>query len=197
MSKGIIALIVVGVLGISAVGVALAVGVWAMGVHNQAIGYETQFAAQVDANKSTYDKVWRILADKAGITEKYAGDFKAIYSDLMMNRYGAPDKRGSGGSLMLWVQEKNPDFDIALYKDLSQSVEALRTEFDMVQKKMIDIKRVHQNLRLQQPTALVLSVMGHKELELKMVTSTKTEKAFDSGKDDAPGLFQKTEPATK
>jgi hypothetical protein len=105
----------------------------------------------------------------------------------MEGRYGNPANRGQ--SLMLWIQEKNPEFSIDLYKDLSRSVESLRIEFDISQKKMIDIKRVHDNLRLKFPSSLAM--FGHNELQLKLVTSDRTERAFETGKDNDVDLFKK------
>lgn len=182
-----IAIVVVG--GISA----LMIGGYVIGVRNDAVELETAFSAQVYANKSTHDKMWKILQQKAGISAQYAEDFGKNFAAIMSNRYGNPDTRTN--SMMLWIQEKNPEFSIDLYKDLSRSVEALRTEFDMVQKKMIDIKRVHDNLRLKFPSSLAM--FGKNELQLKLVTSGRTEKAFETGQDNDVDLFQKnqTQPA--
>ena len=167
--------------------VAGSTAVYTIGVRNEAVELETQFSAQVEANKSTYDKMWKIIQQKAGVSQQYASDFKANFSAIMTGRYGNPDNREK--SLMLWIKEKNPEFSIDLYKDLNRSVEALRTEFDLSQKKMIDIKRVHDNLRLKFPSSLAM--FGKSELQLKMVTSDRTDKAFETGKDDNVDLFKK------
>ena len=180
-----IAIAIVAIGGISA----LMIGGYVIGVRNDAVELETAFSAQVEANKSTHDKMWKILQQKAGISAQYADDFKANFAAIMSNRYGNPDSRSP--SMMLWIQEKNPEFSIDLYKDLSRSVEALRTEFDMVQKKMIDIKRVHDNLRLKFPSSLAM--FGKNELQLKLVTSGRTEKAFETGQDNDVDLFQKNQ----
>jgi hypothetical protein len=160
---------------------------YGVGIRNQAVELETQFSAQIEANKSTYDKMWKIIQQKAGISQQYASDFKSNFAAIMEGRYGNPANRGQ--SLMLWIQEKNPEFSIELYKDLSRSVESLRIEFDISQKKMIDIKRVHDNLRLKFPSSLAM--FGHNELQLKLVTSDRTERAFETGKDNDVDLFKK------
>jgi hypothetical protein len=178
----------IGGLGIFIMGIitVLGIGGYVVGVRNKAVELETQFSAQISANMSTYDKVWKILQQKAGITSQYADDFKQNFAAIMQGRYGNPDNRAN--SMMLWIQEKNPDFSIDLYKDLTQSVEALRTEFDQSQKKMIDIKREHDNLRLKFPSSLAM--FGKNELVLKLVTSGRTEKAFESGQDNDVELFK-------
>ena len=183
VTAGIIAIIIAALLALMVV----CVGGYVISVRNKAASLEVQFKAQVSANQSTYDKMWKSVIEKAGVTKQYANDFKENYAAIMENRYGNPDNRSN--SMMLWIQEKNPDFSTKLYEDLSHSMEALRIEFDMSQKKMIDIKRVHDNLRLKFPSSLVM--FGHNELQLKLVTSSRTEKAFDTGKDDDVELFKK------
>lgn len=187
MSGKMIGLVIgLGLLGLILIA-GISVSVYVVGVRNEATELETQFSAQVDANKSTYDKMWKIISQNAGIASEYSSSFKENFSAIMEGRYGNPDKRSN--SLMLWIQEKNPEFSTKLYENLSRSVEALRIEFDQSQKKMIDIKRVHQNLLLKFPSSLAM--FGKKELELKMVTSDKTEKAFETGKDNDVELFKK------
>lgn len=187
MSGKIIAIIaILGFIGLFLVSGGSAV-VYGIGVRNEAVELETQFDAQVKGNMSTYDKVWKIITQKANISQQYSDDFARNYTAIMTGRYGNPNNRSQ--SLMLWIQEKNPDFSTKLYEDLSHSMEALRIEFDMSQKKMIDIKRVHDNLRLKFPSSLAM--FGHNELQLKLVTSSRTEKAFDTGKDDDVELFKK------
>lgn len=185
MIAGVVSLGILIVLLVSAI----SISGYVIGVRNDAVELETTFSAQVEANKSTHDKMWKILQQKAGISAQYAEDFKSNFAAIMSNRYGNPDSRAP--SMMLWIQEKNPEFSIDLYKDLSRSVEALRTEFDMVQKKMIDIKRVHDNLRLKFPSSLAM--FGKNELQLKLVTSGRTEKAFETGQDNDVDLFQKNQ----
>jgi len=160
---------------------------YVISIRNQATELETQFDAQIQANMSTHDKMWKIITGKAQVSQQYAKDFRDNFEAIMTGRYGNPDNRGS--SLMLWITEKNPEFSVDLYKDLNRSIEALRTEFDMVQKKMIDIKRVHDNLRLKVPSSFAM--FGKEELKLKMVTSTRTQEAFDSGIEDNMNLFSK------
>lgn len=151
---------------------------------NQEVVLRTQFGAQQKANEVIYDKVWKVIHQKAGVSAEYSDKFKEIYVQIMDARYGSGD-----GTLMKWIQEQNPQFDISLYKDLSLAIESNRLEFSRVQQKLIDIKREHDNLRMLFPSSLFLSIKGTKELELKLVTSSRTEKAFETGKDDDVDLF--------
>lgn len=173
----------IGVLALVFVSVIVAVaGIGTMmyfNVSNKEIDLRSQYVAQEKVNETIYDKVWKIIQQKAQIKSDYAKDFKNIYTDVMNARYG---NESNGSPLFKWIQEQNPNFSIDLYKDLSQTIEAQRNEFARVQARLIDIKREHQNLRLKFPTSLFVG--GRPELELKIVTSSKTEQAFETGKED-------------
>jgi hypothetical protein len=133
-----------------------------------------------------YDKVWKILQQSAGVLDKYSADFKDIYTNIMSGRYASD---GKNTPMMKWIQESNPNFSSEMYKSLMDKIEAQRSEFAMVQKRLIDIKREDDNLIQQFPGSLFLS--GRKPIEINIVTSTKTENTFKTGKEDDIDLFGK------
>jgi hypothetical protein len=65
---------------------------------------------------------------------------------------------------------------------VQNAIEGQRTNFANDQKQMLDIKREHDTLRTTFPGSIFLGNV--KELEIKLVTSTRTENAFSTGKDD-------------
>jgi len=182
MSKSLIAVLV---LIVALLGLGGLVGIAWMNTTNQAVQLESQFKAQIEANKSTYDKMWKILSQKAQITDKYSEDFRKSYESIMQGRYG--NNQNFQGSLMQWIQERNPTLSPEMYRDLSQAVESYRGEFDEAQKRMIDIKREHDVLRLSFPSRIFAG--GRPELELKLVLSSRTNATFESGTDDSVSVF--------
>lgn len=50
------------------------------------------------------------------------------------------------GTMMKWIKESNPNFDVSLYRDLMQAIEIQRTEFQTSQERMLDIIREHETL---------------------------------------------------
>lgn len=152
-------------------------------VSNTEKGLRNQFNAQNKNMEVVYDNTWKIIQQKAGVASEYKKSFAKIYPDLMAGRYG----NARGGALMSWIQESNPEFSTKLYEDLSSSIEAQRNIFTHEQQKSIDIKREHDNLRTMFPTSLFVG--GRPELELRLVTSQRTDEAFESGKDDNVKLF--------
>jgi hypothetical protein len=143
---------------------------------------ETVLANQVKAqqvvNQTVFDNTWKIIQEQAGVADKYKDAFAEIYPKLMDARY---DK---GGDLMKWVQESNPNFDIKLYDKLMSSIELQRTKFTEAQKQLIDFNREHDVMLESIPWGIIMKALGRQKIEIKIVTSTRTEKAFETGKDD-------------
>lgn len=142
------------------------------------------FKAQKNVIAGNYDKMWKVLKQKANVTEQAAAAFKDIYVPMIEGRYSKGD-----GSLMKWVTEQNPQFDQSIFKDLMQSIEALRSEFETEQKKILAIKEQHDNLRERFWSHIFLG--NEPELEYQMITSTQTQEVVKSGKDDDIDLFDK------
>ena len=97
---------------------------------------------------------------------------------------------GNGdGSLMKWVTEQNPNFDTSLYKDLSQSIELLRTEFQKSQERMLDLIREHTTLCNTFPGRWFIS--NKTPIEYTVVSSTKSKVVMETGLDDDVDIFKK------
>lgn len=162
---------------------ALAIGIYCLSVNNTEVSLRNQFEAQKKVNEATFDAMWKILAGKAEVANEYKEAFRQIYPEIINGRYA--DKN----LLFKFVKESNPKFDIALYKSLSNSIEAERKKFLLAQEKQIDIKRQHDNLRLKTPSRFIVGSSA--ELELVIITSEKTEEVFKSGREDDTELFKK------
>lgn len=151
--------------------------------HNREVRLRNEAAAQQQNLEVVYDATWKIIQQKAGVSSQYADDFKNIYPELIEGRYG--DVRG--GAIMSWITEHNPEFDTSLYLDLMGSIEAERTKFAREQKRLLDIKREHDDLRQTFPGSIFVG--GRPEIEVMLVASTKTQDVFEAGKEDEIGLF--------
>lgn len=164
-------------------GFLLIIGMYWMSCTRSEVQLRNRVVAQQDVNKASHDTMWKILRDKAGVTSEYKEAFNEIYPKLIAGRY--QDRQQL---LAQFVKEANPKFDTSLYKDLMASIEAERHTFLREQKKLRDLKREHDTLLDQPPSSWFLS--GRPHVEVVIVTSTSTEEAFESGRDDEP-LFPK------
>jgi hypothetical protein len=69
------------------------------------------------------------------------------------------------------------------------SIEAQRTSFTREQAKLIDLQREHNNLLQTLPSSIFVG--GREPIEVKIVTSGKTNKSFATGEDNDVDLFDK------
>jgi len=152
-------------------------------IYDRNVELKSEFKAQMGVIEGTYDNMWTVMHDEAGIADKYAKDFKEIYIPMIEGRYSKGD-----GALMKWVTEHNPNFDVSLYKNLMQSVEALRTEFLNTEKRALSIVQEHDNLRHRFWSRIFLG--DEKPLEYKMITTSQTKKVMKSGSYEYEPLYK-------
>ena len=170
------------------IAVILAIGVFSVvGMYFSYNNTDARLRAQVEAQRGkvegVHDKMWKVLQQKAQVSNEYKDAFTEIYPAIMEGRYS-----GEGdGSLMKWVTEQNPNFDTSLYKDLMQSIEVLRTEFQKNQERMLDIVREHQVHISIFPNRLFIS--NKTPIEYTVVSSSNTKTVFSTNVDDNINLF--------
>ena len=152
---------------------------------NSEISLKNKIEAQAKTCEAFYDKLWKIIKQRTGVAQEYAKTFKDVYPALIEGRYG----NEKGGTLMKWITESNPTFDVSLYKDLSASIEAERTGFFMEQKKLIDLDREHKTMRAQFPASMFIG--SRPDVEFTIITSDNTEQVYKTGKENDIELFDK------
>jgi hypothetical protein len=164
--------VVLGIIGVAGIGVAKYIS---MG--NQNARLTNLFNAKQVESKTIHSEMWQTVKEIGGVTDAYASKFDSIYSHIMDARYSKGD-----GSLMKFITEANPTFDSRLYEKLANVIEEKRIKFNGVQKDLLDIDREHNDLITTFPGTLFLS--GAPRFKVQIVTSTRSEKAFESGVDD-------------
>lgn len=152
---------------------------------NTEIDLRTRTEAQNKKCEAYFDKMWKILKQKAQVTDQYKNAFKEIYPKLIEGRYSQGD-----GSLMKWIQESNPEFDASMYKDLMKSIEIERTGFFNEQSLLIDLQREHEAYLKKVPNRWFLS-SDLKPVEIKVITSASTKDAYRTGEENDVELFDK------
>lgn len=150
---------------------------------SQYITLNNQFEAQVSQDKLVYDEVWKVIKQQAQVSDQYADKFKEIYVQMMDARYE------TGGVAMKWIKEQNPSFTPEMYSKLMNTIESQRAKFTSVQSKLITIHQEIKNLVTLAPSRFFVG--GRPIPDLKLVTSTRTEKVFVDGKDDDVDVFNK------
>ncbi|MGM9812953.1 MAG: hypothetical protein ACI30V_08910 [Muribaculaceae bacterium] len=75
--------------------------------NNKEIYLRKEADAQRKKIESTHDKMWKVIKQKAEVSDKYRETFERVYPEIIAGRYS------DGSSAMKWIQEANPNFDIA------------------------------------------------------------------------------------
>jgi len=176
-----IAAIVCGVLGLFVVLLMCVIGISFLSYSNSEIGLRNSIAAQQKANEASFDAMWKILQQKAGVADQYREAFKQLFPEIIKGR--------QGGSLAKFVSEANPNFDTSLYTSLSNSIEAERTRFLNEQKKLVNMKAEHDNLIQKFPGSIFLA--GRRPIDVVVITSERTTTVFTTGQDNDTDLFKK------
>lgn len=155
---------------------------WAIGVSNSEIKLREQISGQQEMTEAFYTKLWEIIQTQAGVASEYAEQFKEIQIGIMEGRYS------TGGEMMKWIQEANPDFDTSLYKTLMNSIEGERNGFFIEQKKLRDMSVRHAMMLKTFPNKLII---GNREpIEVIILKNVATQEAYSTGTDSSPKLFQ-------
>jgi len=154
---------------------------WGVGVSNTEKKLRNKIEAQQESTEIFYTKLWEILKSKAGVTNEYAEQFKEIQFGIMEGRYS------TGGEMMKWIQEANPEFDASLYKDLMNSIEGERNGFFVEQKKLLDMNKQHKDMLVTFPKKVILK--NREVIEIVILKNAITKEAFETGTDQSPDLF--------
>jgi len=151
---------------------------------NREIDLRNLITQQEKVREANFDKMWKVISQKAQIPGQYKNDFKEVYTPLIEGRYS-----GDGQMFMKWIHEHNPQFEgAALYKDLMTSIEGLRESFFQEQKKILSMKKQHDDLLMKFPSCIFVG--GRDRIEVKVISSTKTKEIVSSGIEDDVTLFK-------
>ena len=161
------------------------VGCAAITTTNSEARLRNLIAAKQDDNRNEFDLMWKKIAQVAEVSDKDRESLQNLFVAHAEARTGD----GGGGEIMKWVQESVPNVPPDTYRDLRTIIVASRDRFAERQKELRDFKREHDNLLTTIPSKWFLS--GKLPIEVKIITSTKTEATFKTGVDDDVEVFKK------
>jgi len=176
---------------VSILGIGLIIFCMYISASNHEVMLRNQFNAVQKDLHNQLDLTNKKISQTAQVTQAQMESLK----DIIVGNAQARAQQGKG-SLAAMVTEAVPNVDTSTYKTLMNLVAGARDTYAAAQTRLLDIKREHDNARLLFPGSFFLS--GRPELEVHIVTSSRTEDAFISGKDDDTSVFPaKTAPAVE
>lgn len=155
--------------------------------NNREVDLRTTFEMQMKNRTALFDKMWKVISQKAQITKAYDSSFIRIVNAAM-------DPRKDGANIMMkWVTESNPTLQAGtvqeLYKDLGRTIEAERNGFFEREETLSSIQQQHSKFLRSFPNNFLNFFMGRKELEYKPITSDRTDEVIRTGKDNDVKVF--------
>jgi len=151
---------------------------------NVAVSLEQKIDSQLQANKSEYDSMWKKFQEEAQVTELQATQFKEVYDGLIQGRYSNEGEVVATQNLFKVIKEDNPNMDTSVYSRLQQDIINSRDSFNNSQKKVLDVIREYNTYIEKKPIMKLITGREQKDMSKYIVTSDKTDKAFDSGNDN-------------
>lgn len=152
--------------------------------NNKEIALRKEAEAQKGKIESVHDKMWKVIKQKANVTEQYREMFEKVYPDIIAGRYS-----GEGAMAMKWIQEANPEIDASLYKDVMQAIEIQREHLHSAQTRMLDVIREREALIESYPSRWFIS--NKSKIEYEVISSTRSKTVMETGLDDDVEIFAK------
>jgi len=185
MNKGIV--ITLGVVGVMIVSAIMAIS-YIVGVLNQEMAIRTTIEAKMRDNTSQYDNLWKKISQTAQVTDAQKEAIKEIVVGYANAR---SQGRDGAGSFVNALHEAIPNVDVSTFKNLQNIITGSRDSFTMRQTELLDLNREHEKLIRTIPSSIICSMFNRGPINVTIVTSSKTEHSFATGKDDDINVFQK------
>ncbi len=186
--------------GLIALGVAaLAIGFVAVNYFtyaNAGATYETTIKAKYDDNRQILASYGQTISESVQIPGMARDDLIAVTNAAMEGRYG---ENGSQ-AVFQWIQENYPgSVSPQLYTNIQTSITAGRQNFSDNQRILIDTKRSYEAALLRPWDSFWLRLAGFPRIDLddyNIVTSARSDEAFESGQDNGMTLRPQQPAAT-
>ena len=156
-----------------------------MSYGNRHASLKAQYSAAIDGMKIDHDTMWKIIQENFEVAETERTTFAEAYEKMIKAGAGQPDQKSVSG-MLLAIGLRPPQADSALYRKVQDAISAERTKFANSQKSARLIKQEHDTLRTTAPGSWFVG--DEVAFEEVVITSTRTEEVFKTGKDDTSPL---------
>jgi hypothetical protein len=169
------------------IGSSFTLGGYTINTLNQEAVLANQIKTKQLNNTNVYDNMWKKISQTAQVTQKDRDSLKDIFNSYAQARSG----NGDGQAVMKWIKEAVPNVDTTTMLNLQNTITSARNEFARNQTELLDLANEHNTMFDVFPSNIVLSMFNRHKIDAKLVTSTRTDNAFSTGKDDDTDVFGK------
>jgi hypothetical protein len=135
-------------------------------------------------NQNILSRVTLTITELAQIPGMQAEDMKSVVTAALDARYGEDGSK----AMMQFITEQNPQITSDVYTKIQQAIESGRKDFEAAQTRMIDQKRVFNTAVGAPWKGIWMRAAGYSKSdvdEFEIVIDSSTEKAFETGKQEA------------
>lgn len=148
-------------------------------VNNSEVYLRNLIHAKQQDNVSEYDNMWKKISQAAKVTRAQKTALLEIFRAHAEARGGS-----SGNAVISWLKESVPSVDTTTFNNLQNIIAAGRDNFTLRQKELLDLKQKHDTLLDSFPSGVYLSMLGREKIDVTIITSSRAQKAFETGRDD-------------
>lgn len=178
---GVIA-VIIGVLGMSYIS-----------AYNMGNSMEQTLKATYSNNQNILAQYSQKVMEAAQVPDMARDDIVKVAKAAMEGRYGTEGSK----AVFQMITEQNPSIDPMLYRQVQQIIEGGRTEFQNAQTRLIDQKRVYETSLGSFWQGMWMRIAGYPKVNLadyKVITTDRTERTFEAGKEEAPLQLRQAKP---
>lgn len=148
-----------------------------MSYKNTAVDLRLKFEASQKDVRLTHTNMWQTIKQKVAVNDEYQKAFIEVVKETVKGR--------TGGALFKSVTEGMPGLPADTYKMIMATIEGKRDELKNKQEIMVDVAKDY-NALLEKPwSGFWCGLWGERtKLEAEIMTSSATEKAWETKKDD-------------
>lgn len=167
----------------SIAGILILVVIIALVTTFSSLNRENQLRQAIKAKQQSvelgYDKMWKTVKEQQGITSDAEDKFKEFYIDFINSSV-----QNDQNLLVKLTNQVAPNYPISLRENLFKSLEFHRNETKRLYDELLDLSREHNTLLGSFPSGIILNLFGRQPIEIRVVKSERTNKAFESGNDE-------------
>lgn len=161
---------------------------------NQSLNFEVGIQTQFKNNQNVYDNGYKRVQEMAQVPKLQQQALQQLFVATISAR-----QYDKGGELMKFIQEQNPNLDQRTFIKIQQAIEEYRQSFQNSQTELLSKKQAYlsfltatTNGRFNNQIASLLgSPFPRIDLnKIDIVTSDKTQRTFDTLKDEPLNLLQ-------
>ena len=152
---------------------------------NYAAGIESRLGGMYENNKNIMAQGQQRVLEIAQVPGMYRDDYAKLVHDDISGRYGADGAKAQ----MLWLKERNLNFDASMHQKIQQEVAAFRIEYQNAQTAMLDVRRQYIEALDRPYDGFWLRLAGRPKVDLdkfKPITTAGVETTYANGREDGP-----------